>query len=70
MAQANKEAETLNIAVLGAGRMGQEIMHALAGNDELCLAGVWARKKSPALQKHVAECAGPVAGMQRSGTNP
>lgn len=62
MAQANKEAETLNIAVLGAGRMGQEIMRAMAGNDELCLAGVWARKKSPALQKHMAEFAGPAAG--------
>ncbi len=62
MAQANKEAATLNIAVLGAGRMGQEIMRAMAGNDGLRLAGVWARKKSPALQKHVAECAGPAAG--------
>ena len=62
MAQANKESETLNIVVLGAGRMGQEIMRALAGNDELRLAGVWARKKSPALQKLMAESAGPVAG--------
>lgn len=62
MAQANKEAETLNIAVLGAGRMGQEIMRAMVGNDELRLAGVWARNKSPALQKHMAECAGPAAG--------
>ena len=62
MAQANKEAETLNIAVLGAGRMGQEIMRVLAGNDELRLAGVWARNKSPALQKHMAELGGPAAG--------
>jgi 4-hydroxy-tetrahydrodipicolinate reductase len=62
MAQANKEAETLNIAVLGAGRMGREIIRAMAGNDELRLAGVWARKKSPALQKYVAESAGPTAG--------
>jgi 4-hydroxy-tetrahydrodipicolinate reductase len=62
MAQANKEAETLNIAVLGAGRMGQEIMRAMVGNDELRLAGVWARNKSPALQKYVAESAGPTAG--------
>ena len=62
MAQANKEAETLNIAVLGAGRMGQEIMRAMAGNDELRLAGGGALKKSPALQKHMAEFAGPAAG--------
>ncbi len=62
MAQANKEAETLNIAVLGAGRMGREIIRAMTGNDELRLAGVWARKKSPALQKYVAESAGPAAG--------
>jgi 4-hydroxy-tetrahydrodipicolinate reductase len=61
MAQANKEAETLNIAVLGAGRMGREIIRAMTGNDELRLAGVWARKKSPALQKYVAESAGPAA---------
>jgi 4-hydroxy-tetrahydrodipicolinate reductase len=62
MAQANKEAKTLNIAVLGAGRMGREIIRAMTGNDELRLAGVWARKKSPALQKYVAESAGPAAG--------
>lgn len=66
MAQANKEVETLNIAVLGAGRMGQEIMRAIAGagagNDELRLAGVWTRKKSPTLHKHMAEFAGPAAG--------
>jgi 4-hydroxy-tetrahydrodipicolinate reductase len=62
MAQANKEAKTLNIAVLGAGRMGREIIRAMTGNDELRLAGVWARKKSPALQKYVAESAGPTAG--------
>lgn len=61
MAQANKEAETLNIAVLGAGRMGREIIRAMTGNDELRLAGVWARKKSPALQKYVADSAGPAA---------
>ncbi len=61
MAQANKEAETLNIAVLGAGRMGREIIRAMTGNDELRLAGVWARKKSPALQKYVAESAGSAA---------
>ena len=62
MAQANKEAETLNIAVLGAGRMGQEIMRAMAGKDELRLAGVWARKTSPTLQKHMAELGWPAAG--------
>ncbi len=62
MAQSNKEPETLNIAVLGAGRMGQEIMRALAGNDELRLTGVWARNKSPALRKHMAELGGPAAG--------
>lgn len=61
MAQDNKEAATLNIAVLGAGRMGREIIRAMTGNDELRLAGVWARKKSPALQKYVAESAGPAA---------
>ncbi len=62
MAQANKEAETLNIAVLGAGRMGREVTRAMADNDELRLAGVWARRKSPALQKDMAESAGPAAG--------
>jgi 4-hydroxy-tetrahydrodipicolinate reductase len=41
--------------------MGREIIRAMTGNDELRLAGVWARKKSPALQKYVAESAGPAA---------
>ncbi len=35
----------LNIAVLGAGRMGEELMRAIAGNDQLRLASVWSRKK-------------------------
>ncbi|MFQ5982931.1 MAG: 4-hydroxy-tetrahydrodipicolinate reductase [Woeseiaceae bacterium] len=38
---------TLNIAVLGAGRMGQEIMRAIVDDDELRLASVWTRKNVP-----------------------
>jgi len=40
-----KNPAPLNIAVLGAGRMGQELMSAIASDDALRLAGVWARKK-------------------------
>lgn len=36
---------TSRVAVLGAGRMGQEIINAIASNDDLCLSGVWTRKK-------------------------
>ena len=36
---------TLKIAVLGTGRMGQELMRAIAGNDELRLSAVWSRKE-------------------------
>ena len=36
---------TLNIAVLGAGRMGREIMRAIAGDDEVRLAALWTRKQ-------------------------
>ncbi len=35
----------LDIAVLGAGRMGEELMRAIEGNDQLRLASVWARKR-------------------------
>ena len=35
----------MRIAVLGAGRMGQELMRAIAINDELRLASVWTRKE-------------------------
>ncbi len=41
----SKDAGPVNVAVLGTGRMGQEIMRAIASNDELRLAGVWSRKK-------------------------
>ncbi len=41
----NKDSKILSIAVLGAGRMGQEVMNAIAADDALRLAGVWARKK-------------------------
>ncbi len=34
----------MRIAVLGAGRMGQELVRAIAINDELRLASVWTRK--------------------------
>jgi 4-hydroxy-tetrahydrodipicolinate reductase len=36
---------TLKIAVLGTGRMGQELRRAIAGNDELRLSAVWSRKE-------------------------
>jgi len=36
---------TLKIAVLGTGRMGQELMRAIASNDELRLSAVWTRKE-------------------------
>ena len=36
---------TLNVAVLGAGRMGQELMRAIASDDDRRLSGVWTRKK-------------------------
>ncbi len=35
----------MRIAVLGAGRMGQELMRAIAINDELRLVSVWTRKE-------------------------
>ena len=38
---------TLNIAVLGAGRMGREIMGAIAADDALRLTSVWTRKQVP-----------------------
>lgn len=38
------DADTLRVAVLGAGRMGQQIMQAVATDDELRLAGVWSRR--------------------------
>lgn len=37
-------ARTLNIAMLGAGRMGHEIMDAIAADPELRLVAVWSRK--------------------------
>lgn len=43
----SKDPKTLNIAVLGAGRMGQEIMRAIAYDDRLRLAGLWTRKNVP-----------------------
>ncbi len=36
---------TLGIAVLGAGRMGQELMRAITSKEQLGLASVWTRKK-------------------------
>ncbi len=39
------DAKILNIAILGAGRMGQELMRAIEGEDQLRLASVWSRKK-------------------------
>ncbi|MFQ6005651.1 MAG: 4-hydroxy-tetrahydrodipicolinate reductase [Woeseia sp.] len=38
------DVKTVKIAVLGAGRMGQEIMRSIASDRELLLAGVWTRK--------------------------
>ncbi len=35
---------TIGIAVLGAGRMGQELMRAIEGDEQLRLASVWSRK--------------------------
>jgi 4-hydroxy-tetrahydrodipicolinate reductase len=43
-----KEEKPLNIAILGAGRMAQELMRAIAGDGGFRLAGVWARKRLPA----------------------
>jgi 4-hydroxy-tetrahydrodipicolinate reductase len=40
-------ANTLNIAVLGAGRMGREVMRAIAANDALRLVSLWTRKQVP-----------------------
>ena len=49
----NKHAGPVNIAVLGAGRMGRELMRAIAMNDELRLASVWSRKEVVAEDKIV-----------------
>jgi 4-hydroxy-tetrahydrodipicolinate reductase len=38
-------AKILNVAVLGAGRMGQELMRCIASDDALRLSGLWTRKK-------------------------
>ena len=54
----SKDTKILNIAILGAGRMGQEIMRAMAGNHELNLVGVWTRTKSPMSQKDIRILAG------------
>lgn len=48
-----KDAKILNIAILGAGRMGQEIMRSMAGNHELNLVSVWTRANNPMLQKDI-----------------
>jgi 4-hydroxy-tetrahydrodipicolinate reductase len=40
-----KDQNPLKIAVLGAGRMGREIMRSIASDDALLLAGLWTRKK-------------------------
>ena len=40
-----RDATILNIAVLGAGRMGQELMRAIASDEQLRLASVWSRKE-------------------------
>lgn len=42
-----KVEKPLNIAILGAGRMGQELMRAIACEAGFRLAGVWARKPLP-----------------------
>jgi len=47
----SKDTNILNIAILGGGRMGQEIIRAMAGNHKLNLVGVWARKKNSMLHK-------------------
>jgi 4-hydroxy-tetrahydrodipicolinate reductase len=41
-------AAAVNVAVLGAGRMGREIIGAIAGDDELRLASLWTRKPASA----------------------
>jgi len=40
-----EDPKSLNIAVLGTGRMGQELMRAIASNDQFRLTSVWSRKK-------------------------
>ncbi len=40
-----ENAAAIGIAVLGAGRMGQEIMRAIASDDALRLAGLWTRRE-------------------------
>jgi 4-hydroxy-tetrahydrodipicolinate reductase len=47
----SKDTKILNIAILGGGRMGQEIIRAMAGNHKLNLVGVWVRKKNSMLHK-------------------
>ncbi len=51
----------LSIAVLGTGRMGQEILHALARADDLQLVGVWARPGSELYGQDMSAFAGPTA---------
>jgi len=41
----SNDPKSLNIAVLGTGRMGQELMRAIARNDQFRLTSVWSRKK-------------------------
>jgi 4-hydroxy-tetrahydrodipicolinate reductase len=45
--------KNLNIAVLGAGRMGRELMRAIANDDVLRLAALWTRKKLAAEEEIV-----------------
>ena len=51
----------LSIAVLGTGRMGQEILRALARADDLQLVGVWARPGSELYGQDMSAVAGPTA---------
>lgn len=57
-----KDSKILDIAVLGAGRMGQALVQAIAGNPELRLAAVWARAKTAERQRLLSGLAGPEGG--------
>lgn len=51
----------LNVAVLGAGRMGRAVLRALAEADGVALAGVWARAGNELYGQDMSRFAGPGA---------
>lgn len=48
----------MKIAVLGAGRMGAEVMRAIGRADDCRLTGLWARSGNPILDRDLSELAG------------